>query len=308
MDKVIVTTSINPPTEAIEKFDNFKDWTLLVIGDKKTPIGYKLKNGIYFSPKEQVKLDKKLSDLIGWNCIERRNFGLIYAKKIGAKTIALVDDDNIPYKFWGKNILLGKKQLMNEYIVKDGVFDPFMATEYNNLWHRGFPLELIDTRKIRKVSKKNIIPDVQADFWNGDPDIDAICRMMMHPSCKFKNNNFPFYSKKLSPFNTQNTFLSTKVLKNYFLFPDVGRMHDIWAAYYLQYKENVNVVYNKASVIQKRNNHNLITDLKNEFIGLKKNFLFTKSMINKNFNLNDFFTKKAIMAFKQYQTHFKNES
>ena len=87
MDKVIVTTSINPPTEAIEKFDNFKDWTLLVIGDKKTPIGYKLKNGIYFSPKEQVKLDKKLSDLIGWNCIERRNFGLIYAKKIGAKTI-----------------------------------------------------------------------------------------------------------------------------------------------------------------------------------------------------------------------------
>jgi len=304
MNKVIVTTSINPPTEAIKKFDDFKDWTLIVIGDKKTPKDYKLKNGIYISPNEQIKLDKKLSDLIGWNCIERRNFGLIYANKIGATIIALVDDDNIPYKFWGKDILIGEKQLINEYTVKDGVFDPFIATEYSNLWHRGFPLELIDTRIIKKISKKNIVPDVQADFWNGDPDIDAICRMMNHPSCNFSNKNFPFFSKKLSPFNTQNTFLSSKVLKDYFLFPDVGRMHDIWAAYYLQYKKNVNVIYSKASVFQKRNNHDLVIDLKNEFIGLKQNYLFTKSIINKDFKLKKFFTEKAIMAFKQYQTHF----
>ena len=35
---------------------------------------YKLKNGIYLSVKDQELIDKKLSDIIGWNCIERRNF------------------------------------------------------------------------------------------------------------------------------------------------------------------------------------------------------------------------------------------
>ena len=35
--KVIVTTTINPPTEAILRFDAMTDWDLVVIGDKKTP-------------------------------------------------------------------------------------------------------------------------------------------------------------------------------------------------------------------------------------------------------------------------------
>ena len=42
---LIISTSINPPTEAIQKFDNLKNWTLIVNKDKKTPKNYKLKNG-----------------------------------------------------------------------------------------------------------------------------------------------------------------------------------------------------------------------------------------------------------------------
>ena len=80
-NKFIVCTSINKPTLAIRKFDSMKDWNLIVVGDKKTPKNYKLNNGLYISPQEQEKIDKKLSDLIGWNCIQRRNFGLIYAWK-----------------------------------------------------------------------------------------------------------------------------------------------------------------------------------------------------------------------------------
>ena len=61
LKKFIVCTSINKPTEAIKKFDSMKDWQLIVVGDKKTPKNYKLKNGIYLSPKKQEKIDKKLS-------------------------------------------------------------------------------------------------------------------------------------------------------------------------------------------------------------------------------------------------------
>ena len=305
LKKFIVSTSINPPTLAIKKFDNMPEWKLIVIGDKKTPKNYKLKNGFYLSPKDQIKIDKKLSDLIGWNCIERRNFGLILAKKFGADIIALVDDDNIPYNSWGENLIIGKKIKAKFYNIKNNIFDPIFYTNYKELWHRGFPVNQIDEREDIKFIEKHIIPDVQADFWNGDPDIDAICRMMLKPSCKFKNKYFPFFSKKLSPFNSQNTFLSKNVLPNYFLFPDQGRMHDIWASYYLQSKQKIHVVYNRPSVYQSRNKHNSITDLKNEFIGLKKTSNLIELINQKNFNIKNFFTKRAVKAFNIYKQHFK---
>jgi hypothetical protein len=302
--KIIVSTSINHPTEAIKKFDKLKDWKLIVVGDKKTPKNYRLKNGIYLSPIDQIKIDKKLSDLIGWNCIERRNIGLILAKKLGANLVALVDDDNIPYENWGKNIFVGKKIKAKFFNTKEIVFDPIFQTNYKKLWHRGFPIEKIDSREKLKFINKNVIASVQADFWNGDPDIDAVCRMIFKPRCFFNKKYFPFYSNKISPFNSQNTFIDAKLLRYYFLFPDQGRMHDIWASYYLQYKKKINVVYSEASVFQKRNKHDLSVDLKNELIGLKYTKKILDIMVERKFKLKDFFSKRAIKAYKQYLKHF----
>ena len=304
MKKFIVCTSINPPTQAIKKFDNFKDWTLIVVGDFKTPKNYKLKNGIFLNKREQNLIDKKLSDLIGWNCIERRNFGILLAKKHNADIIALVDDDNIPYKDWGKNLLVGKKKFINTYEVKTPVFDPISVTKYKNLWHRGFPLNLLDQRNAKLVGKKKIMIDVQADFWDGDPDIDAITRVIFKPKCKFEKKIFPFHSKKISPFNSQNTFLSSNLLKDYFLFPDQGRMHDIWASYFLQYRRKINVIYNKSSVIQKRNIHTAAKDLSDELIGLKYTPTLIDRIIKKSFNYKKFFSKRSVLAYKQYLKHF----
>ena len=92
MKKVIVTTTINAPTEAIERFDARTDWDLVVIGDLKTPKDYKLKRGIYVSPEEQEKFDKPLSDAIGWRCIQRRNFGLLWAAQMKPDIVAVIDD------------------------------------------------------------------------------------------------------------------------------------------------------------------------------------------------------------------------
>ncbi len=303
--KIIVSTSINPPTEAIIKFDNLKDWKLIVVGDKKTPKNYRLKNGIYLSPKDQDSIDKKLSRILGWNCIERRNMGLVYAKKINAEVVALVDDDNIPYNNWGKNILIGKKTKAKFYKTSEPVFDPIYQTNYKNLWHRGFPIDRLDKRENLNYTINNVKVDVQADFWNGDPDIDAIARIMQKkPNCRFKNEFFPFYSNKISPFNSQNTFLDARLLEFYFLFPDQGRMHDIWASYFLQYKKKVNVIYSKPSVFQDRNEHDLSIDLKNEFLGLKYSSKIIDEMAKKKFKINKFFSKRSIEAYKLYLRHF----
>ena len=110
MTKFIVTTTIFKPSLALIKFSKVKDWSLIVVGDKKTPnkLYENNKNIIYLSPGDQEKIDNKLSNLIGWNCIQRRNFGYLLAYKLGAKVVATVDDDNVPYKFWGENIYVNR--------------------------------------------------------------------------------------------------------------------------------------------------------------------------------------------------------
>ena len=40
---LIISTSINPPTEAIKKFDKIKNWELIVVGDKKLQKNINLK-------------------------------------------------------------------------------------------------------------------------------------------------------------------------------------------------------------------------------------------------------------------------
>jgi hypothetical protein len=78
--------------------------------------------------------------------------------------------------------------------------------------------------------------DVQVDFWNGEPDIDAVCRMEHAPECDFDPDVFPIASNRPSPFDSQNTFFTGAMIKDYFLYPHVGPMDDIWASYYVQAK------------------------------------------------------------------------
>ena len=303
MKKVIVTTTINPVTEALQRYQRLTDWELVVVGDKNTPSPYMLNRGIYVSPDMQERYDKALSDAIGWNCVPRRNFGLLWAKDMGADIIALVDDDNRPFDHWGQDLLLGSECLINYYETSLPAFDPVGATNVKHLWHRGYPLQLIPERDYLMMSRKKMCVDVQADFWNGAPDVDALCRMAYKPQCEFDPGFFPLGSNVFSPFNSQNTFLSKKVLPHYFLFPHVGRMNDIWAAYYVQalgYK----VVYQKPSVYQLRNPHDLIADMREEYIGYENNLQLVEALSRDHRAIQKYLPPAALRAFELYQRHF----
>ena len=306
MKKIIVTTTINKPTLALEKFMNLKDWFMIVVGDLKTPHQFYKKNKkiLYISPEDQVKISKILSDLIGWNCIQRRNFGYLIAYKMGADLIATVDDDNIPYKNWGKNILVGKKIKATCYKTSNLAFDPLCVFAHNNnIWHRGFPLQLLEKRKFFQKEKKSITPDVQANLWDMAPDIDAINRMSLKKeNFKFRKFN-PYFSNKVAPFNSQNTILSRKIIKNYFLFPHVGRMDDIWASYYVQ-SLGFKVIFDNATVYQKRNYHNIYKDFQGEIIGYNNNLNLINNLAIKSENIKKFLPLKSYKALKIYEKLF----
>ncbi len=310
MIKTIVTTTINPPSKAIDLFAQKKDWQLIVIGDLITPhslyrkLEKKYKNVTYLSPEDQEKKYPSLSKVIGWKKIQRRNIGYIEAYKQGAEIIATVDDDNIPNENWGKNLLLGKQTSANYYKTSLAVFDPVGATNTKRLWHRGYPLQLISKRDYSQRTRKKVFPDIQADFWNGDPDIDAICRMEYSPECKYQDKYFPIASNKISPFDSQNTFLIRKVLRDYFLFPFIGRMDDIWAGYYIQAK-GYKVIYNKASVYQARNAHDLTKDMKAEYLGYENNLELVNQLRKDPENISHFLPKESMLAFEIYRKLFK---
>lgn len=303
MKKVIVTTTINPPTKAVELFDGLHGWDLVVIGDLKTPKDYALKRGTYVSPEEQESYDRELSAAIGWNCIQRRNFGLLWAADMGADIVAVVDDDNIPYEHWGQDLMIGREVGVNFYETELPAFDPVGATNEGRLWHRGYPLQLLSKRDYSRVSRKKIKPDVQADFWNGDPDIDAVCRMEHAPECDFRTDCFPIAANRLSPFNSQNTFLLGGCLKDYFLYPHVGRMDDIWASYYMQAKGKT-VVYGQPSVYQQRNVHDLVRDMKQEYAGYENNLNIVTELAHDPERLRKYLPEKAIEAWDYYRRHF----
>ena len=303
MKKVIVTTTIYPPTKAIEAFQAMKDWELVVAGDKKTPKDYHLDRGIYVTPEEQEKYDPALSDAIGWNCIQRRNFAFLWAKDMKADIVALVDDDNIPLPGWGENLLVGREVEVNYYETELLAFDPIGATNYPHLWHRGFPLQLLPKRDYSRKSRRKVKVDIQADFWNGDPDIDAVCRIQHAPECTFDPAPFPLASNKPSPWDSQNTFIRAEVLKDYMVLPHIGRMDDIWPSYYAQAKGH-KVVFQRASVYQARHGHDLMRDLRNEYIGYENNLQLLQDIAREPESILAHLPGRTAWAFQLYRRHF----
>jgi hypothetical protein len=308
MSKYIVLTSIYKPSLALLKYIEFKDWNIILVGDKKTPeneyfeLEYSNTNFKYLSVEFQEKNYNELSDSIGWNKIQRRNIGYIEALKNGAEIIASVDDDNIPLDNWGKNLYIGKKTQVYYYeLIDNNIFDPIGVTNYNHLWHRGFPIQKLFERNNKfKITIKDIIPDIQADFWNGDPDIDAICRLEHKPNCFFDKKFFPFSCNGFSPFNSQNTFFSRNALKKYLVIPYIGRMDDIWASYYIE-SLGFEVIYNEPSVFQDRNVQNLTNNMKMEYIGYEQ----TENLIDaitkdKNLFFN-FLPNESVQTINIYQ-------
>lgn len=307
MKKFIVTTTINPPTEALELFARMNDYTMIVAGDQRTPhvLYEKRTDLIYLSPEYQEKKWKTLSDLIGWKSIQRRNFAFLEAYERGADIIATIDDDNIPLQGWGVD-----DQLINSNVSRDVLktgrefFDPIYATgDYQYLWHRGFPVQEIHMRNLNVVGKKTEQVRVNAQFWNGDPDIDAICRISFNPEVLFSDFQ-PFTSEQLTPFNSQNTFLTRDVIPYYMMMIGVGRLDDIFGGYVLQQIANevgldLGITFSKPTVYQKRNPHNLVVDLEKEVIGYNKAIEFSSKRYT------EILPKETLVAFEEYNKLFK---
>ena len=307
--KIIITTTINKPTEAILKFCSMSDWHMIVVGDKKTPhqeyfnLEKSFSDFKYLHPDEQEQKYPELSNVLGWNCYERKNIGFIEAYKKGYEIIANVDDDNIPYDFWGKNLMVGKNVIVDEYDCDYKVFDPLMITNRP---------DKVKSRNSKFIGKKEVKCLVQADFWDGEPDVDAICKLTKDYHVKFDKFE-PFTSSKIIPFNSQNTFIHRDFLPHYMMLLDTERMADIWGAYIAQIKHDLKepyVVVHPSTVYHDRPNNpspatngthrSMMDDFRVELQGYSaaSNFL-------EGDNWKKYLTEKSLKALEIYENMYE---
>jgi hypothetical protein len=268
MKRAICTTTINSPTEALIKFSKFTGWDLVVALDINSE-PFNLQNSTILTIADQEKISKELSVAIGFKTIQRRNFAHLWALRNGYETIAFVDDDNIPKPNW--ETVASKKSFTSvEYKVDSKIFDPLsviVECKSQKVPHRGVPIShyALENHGEEVLGAVSLDPDVIAMLWDGDWDVNAVDRI--HKSCAGSLSvKQSYFSKTISPFNSQNTVLTSKAARDYFLLPFVGRFDDIIASYALLAK-GYQCVYTEPTVRQDRNAHSLQKDISNELWG-----------------------------------------
>lgn len=295
----LITTTINVPT-------NLQDWAacltpddvIVVSGDLKTPhaeVSELLKRiydatGIisaYLHPENQTRW--VTSGHVGWNCIQRRNFAILEALQFKPEFIVTVDDDNFPVTDEQVNLYDNafRHTPTTEAIhASEGWFD--VGSFYQpRITHRGYPIprRVADrdengTNEITSLDAQPTPIGVYASLWLGDPDIDAIERIVNDPEVTepfVHTNGLTTSYATLArgtwcPFNSQATAFRAELAPTMFMWPQVGRYDDIWASYVTRKvmdEAGLHVAYGYPWVRQDRNPHDLLVDLGKEVFGMK---------------------------------------
>ena len=269
----VVITSISKPNTCLKSIAKNieKSDKLIIVGDKKSPKNFNLKNSNFYSLKDQGKLGFKINELLNCNHYSRKNIGYLIAYKNNSEFIYETDDDNLPYKnFYNRRSInvkcykLEKKTFVNIY------------KYYSNqiIWPRGFPLKFIKEKVagISKLKKTLIKSPVQQFLADGEPDVDAIFRLVFN-SKDFKKNRLSFFLQKKSycPFNSQNTVWHKSIFPLMYLPSTCSfRLTDIYRSYVTQrilHECDMYLTFHPSTVRQIRNTHDLIDDFYNEIDG-----------------------------------------
>lgn len=261
-----VITTINPPTLAVKKYADMVDSNVLVIGDLKTQKHWSLDNARFISLDSQLKLGYHLIKHLPLNHYSRKMIGYLIAAD-NADIIIDTDDDNIPKDNWG----VPEGGTYFRSLSGTGFTNIYQWYTNQHIWPRGLPLSLINKNFDNDFGDR--IKEESVGVWqglaDGDPDVDALYRLVINKPCSFTCNEALVLSKGLvSPFNSQSTLFKADLLMLMYLpvsvtfrFTDILRglvaQPIMWASdYYLGFLGS--------NVFQERNEHNLVSDLVSE--------------------------------------------
>lgn len=266
-NKYIVITSIFEPTESVKKFAQTQGYKVIVVGDKKSPSIYECDNVDFISVNDKLNLE--LETVLPFNHYCRKMLGYLSAMQQGAELIYDTDDDNSPKENWHIPSFEGK---FNTVEANQGFVNVYNFYTEQKIWPRGFPLNLINNPKKTKISP-NPQP-CKVGIWqglaDGDPDVDAIYRLIDNTECLFDEKKLPlvFRQGALCPFNSQNTAFIKELFPLLYLPATVTfRFTDILrglVAQPIMWNYGYELGFTTATVYQDRNIHNYLKDFESE--------------------------------------------
>jgi hypothetical protein len=276
MSKVaVVITSISGPNAVMKAIasDSVKNnFDFLMIGDTKTPVDFKLEGCDYYSVERQLQLPYSLAKLLPTKHYSRKNLGYLIAAN--HDIIVETDDDNFPREeFWKPR----SKKISASRIDNNGWTNVYRCFSDEEIWPRGFPLELLLPHKENTEGEISIINcPIQQGLADENPDVDAVYRMNRKLPVSFnKRSPVALGNKTWCPFNSQNTTWYKEAypllyLPSYCSF----RMTDIWRSFIAQriaWTCGWPILFHEATVWQERNAHNLLKDFEDEIPGYLNN-------------------------------------
>jgi len=310
MKTSVVITTINKPNKIIKRISRHcktKKWDLIIIGDKKSPKNFKMNFGRFLSLNHQSNLNLKFAKICPQNSYARKNIGYLVAMKEN-KIIIETDDDNFPKKSFFQNRKITHKVnfLKNENWIN--IYD-FFLKKNEFIWPRGLPLDEFNNKI--KISNNRVYRKffIQQNVCDKNPDVDSIYRIINEKiNIKFKNKKISL-KKSLSTFNSQNTTWFRDVfLLMYLPVTCTMRCTDIWRsiiALKLMSINNFEILFGGPTVIQYRNEHNLLKDFVDEIPMLENDKIIYNTINNlklkkgnKNFSYNMKLVYKKLISKK----------
>ena len=242
---IAVMTTINKPNKKVTDWFDITKNKLIVVGDNKTQQDWQHDKCSYYSILDQTKSEFKISTQLPENHYTRKNLAYLFAIKSGASRIIDTDDDNFPdISEWEK--LLKSKFKIFEHAPSENILFKNIYSYFSNsdipFWPRGFPLNLINIEE-SNIRSNDITRThtKEVGLWqcmvNGDPDIDAIHRLIFKKTPQFLNNNAILMGMGVfCAFNSQNTLWSDSDLFPLLYLPSTVsfRFTDILRGYIAQ--------------------------------------------------------------------------
>ena len=267
----VVITTIKSPNKVIEAWSKVPHVDLIVIGDRKTPSNWSFGGVQYFDVLAQEKLHFTLLENLPFNHYCRKMVGYLIAINNGADSIVDTDDDNYPHSNWR---LMPFDGLFDAIKGGKGFVNIFKYFTKNNIWPRGFPLDLVAESFNNKLYAGELVKETaKVGVWQGladdDSDVDAIYRMLFGVEVKFdKRPPLVLDAFTVTPFNSQNTIFRKELFKLMYLPTFVTfRFTDILRGLIAQpilWAMGFKLGFTEATVFQERNEHDLMVDFDSE--------------------------------------------
>lgn len=270
-----VLTTINPPGAAVAAWGTRFPGGLIVIGDRKTPLGWHHEDADYYAVDRQERLHFASAGHLPTNHYARKNIGYLLAMARRATFIYDTDDDNAPTSTWTPR----EEVCLAEIVKAQGWCNVYHLFGADRIWPRGFSLRHLrqDAPFVVRNTMRRRSP-VQQGLAAGSPDVDAIWRLT-------RGADAPLFTSTRSvalaedvwcPFNSQTTWWFPKAYPLLYLPTHAPfRMTDIWRSFVAQrclWSAGFYVTHHApAEVIQDRNPHDLLRDFVDEIPGYRHN-------------------------------------